>query len=58
MAHQRAIVIQHEMDGVFVIKKGLDANDKVVLDGLRQVREGEKVEYEFRKPEDVLANPK
>jgi membrane fusion protein (multidrug efflux system) len=50
VAHQREIVIQHELDDVFVIKKGLDVNDRVVVDGIRQVRDGEKVEYEIRKP--------
>ncbi len=58
VVHQREIVIQHEMDDIFVIKKGLDANDKIVHEGTRQVRDGEKVEYEFRKPEEALANQK
>ena len=58
MVHQREIVIQHEMDDIFVIKKGLDVNDRIVLEGVRQVRDGEKVEFEFRKPEEALANQK
>jgi membrane fusion protein (multidrug efflux system) len=58
VVHQREIVIQHEMDDIFVIEKGLDVNDKIVLEGVRQVRDGEKVEYEFRKPEEALANQK
>ncbi len=58
VVHQREIVIQHEMEDIFVIKKGLDVNDKIVLEGVRQVRDGEKVEYEFRKPEEALANQK
>jgi membrane fusion protein (multidrug efflux system) len=32
--------------------------DKIVLEGVRQVREGEKVEYEFRPPEEAMANQK
>ena len=58
VVHRREIVIQHEMDDIFVIEKGLDVNDKIVLEGVRQVRDGEKVEYEFRKPEEALANQK
>ena len=57
-AHQREIVIQHEMDGTFVVNKGLDASDWIVINGGRQVHDGEKVEYEFRKPEPVPASPK
>ena len=37
---------------------GLDVKDKIVLEGVRQAREGEKVEYEFRKPEEALAHQK
>ena len=51
VVHQREIVIQNEMEDIFVIKKGLDVNDKIVLEGIRQVRDGEKVEYEVRQPE-------
>ena len=58
VVQQRWIVIQHEMDDIFVIKKGLDVNDKIVLEGVRQVRDGEKVEYESRPAEVVLANQK
>lgn len=58
IVHQREIVIQHEMDDIFVIKSGLEVNDKLVLEGVQQVRDGEKVEYAFRPPEEALANQK
>jgi len=58
VVHQREIAIQNEMDDIFVIKKGLDVNDRIVLEGIRQVREDEKVEYEFRQPEEVIAQLK
>ncbi len=54
VAHQREIVIQNESEDIFVVKKGLDVDDKIVLEGIRQVRDGEKVEFEFRKPEQRL----
>jgi membrane fusion protein (multidrug efflux system) len=58
VVHQRLITIDHELEDIFVIKKGLDVNDKIVLEGVRQVKDGEKVEYEFRSPEEALANQK
>ena len=60
VVHQREIVIQNELDDVFVIKKGiLDVNDKIIFEGIRQVRDGQKLEeFEFRKPEEVMANMK
>ena len=59
VVHQREIVVsQHELDDVFVIQKGLAVDDKIVLEGIREVRDGDKVEYEFRQPEPVLASLK
>lgn len=59
VVHQREIVVQHEMEDIFVVKSGLDVKDKIVLEGVRQVRDGDKVEeYEFRKPEEALAHQK
>jgi membrane fusion protein (multidrug efflux system) len=58
VAHQREIVIGNELEDLYVIKSGLEADDRIVLDGIRQVREGQKVEYELRPPEQVLANQK
>jgi membrane fusion protein (multidrug efflux system) len=53
VAHQREIVVQNELEDLFVIEKGLTAADKIVLEGIRQVRDGEKVEYEVHQPEKV-----
>ena len=58
VAHQRLITTQNELEDTFVIKSGLDMNDKIVLEGVREVRDGGKVEYEFRKPEEALAHQK
>jgi membrane fusion protein (multidrug efflux system) len=59
VVHMREIVIQKEqLEDVFVIKRGLCAEDKFVLEGVRQVRDGEKVECEFRPPQEALANLK
>jgi len=58
VVHQREIVIQNDLEDIFVIKSGLDVNDKIVLEGVRQLRDGDKVEYEFRQPEQALKNLK
>ena len=58
-AHEREIAIAYELEDVFVIKKGLDANDKIIFEGVRQVVDGEQLkEIEYRKPEEVLTNLK
>jgi membrane fusion protein (multidrug efflux system) len=58
VAHQRLITTKHEQEDIFVIDSGLNAKDRIVLEGIRQVRDGEKVEYEFRTPEEVMRKPR
>jgi membrane fusion protein (multidrug efflux system) len=58
VARQREIDVRLETDDLFVVNKGLDASDKIIVDGVRQVRDGEHVKYEFRKPEEVLPGVK
>ncbi len=58
VVRQREIVIQNEMDDVFVISDGLTPDDKIVLEGIRQVHDGETIEYQYQNPETVLANLK
>jgi membrane fusion protein (multidrug efflux system) len=57
--HQREIVIGHELEDLYVVSSGLDVKDRFVLDGIRQVRDGVKLEeHEFRDPEQVITNQK
>ncbi|MCE2814519.1 MAG: efflux RND transporter periplasmic adaptor subunit [Planctomycetaceae bacterium] len=58
IAHQREIRIQHEQDDIFVIDEGLKTGEKIVLEGILQVRDGDQVDYEFQAPEEVLAHLK
>jgi membrane fusion protein (multidrug efflux system) len=58
VVNQREIVVKHELDDIFVIQKGLAVNDRIVLEGVRQVREGEKVQYEVRPAEAALSSQK
>lgn len=58
VVRQRQIVIEEELDDLFVIKSGIGVEDKIIFEGVRQVRDGERVEYEFRAPEEILAHLK
>ncbi len=51
VAHRREIVIQHELDDIYVIKPGIQVGDRIILEGIGQVRDGEKVKCEVRPPE-------
>lgn len=52
----REITIGAELPHIFVVQSGLKDGDKILLEGLRQVRENEKIDYKFAKPDSVIAN--
>lgn len=54
--HTREIGVAHEFEQVFVLAEGLKADDRILLDGLRKVREGDVVKPKFVQPEEVVAN--
>ncbi len=58
VVHQREIEIQTAKDDIFVIAEGLNAGENIVLEGIRQVRDGDKIEFEFQDPSDVLSHLK
>ncbi len=58
IVRQREITIQSEQDDIYLIKDGLDVHDRIVLEGIRQVRDGDTVEFEFHAADEVLSNLK
>ena len=43
----REIEVAAEMPHIYAVQSGLAENDKILLEGLRLVRENEKIDYEF-----------
>ncbi|HEU5115993.1 MAG TPA: efflux RND transporter periplasmic adaptor subunit, partial [Isosphaeraceae bacterium] len=58
VVHQRLITVRNELEDAFVIDTGLDVKDKIILEGVREVQDGEKIEFEYRSPEEALENQK
>lgn len=59
VAHQREITVARELEDIYVIKAGLSADERFVLDGVRQVRDGQHLEHtEARPPEEAVKNLK
>jgi membrane fusion protein (multidrug efflux system) len=58
VVRQREIVIQNEQDDIFLIKEGLSVDDRIILEGIQQVRDGDVIEYEFVEPAQALENLK
>ncbi|TNE52869.1 MAG: efflux RND transporter periplasmic adaptor subunit [Bacteroidetes bacterium] len=52
----RKIEIGEEFTHLYVVKKGLKEGDKILIEGLRKVRSGQKIKYDFEKPEKVVSH--
>lgn len=52
----RRITIDTELPDLYVVKDGLKDNERILLEGLRTVKENDKIKYEFEKPEEVIHN--
>ncbi len=54
----REVSIGAELEDLYVVSDGLRGNEKILLEGLRKVRDDDKIAYEFEAPEDVIAHLK
>lgn len=55
IVHQREITIAAEMPDLYVVNSGLDEHDHILLEGLRKVRDNDKIAFEFHEPRLVVA---
>lgn len=56
---QREIVIEAEMPDLYVIKEGIEESDRIILEGIRKVKNNQKIaEYEYLDPKVVIPNLK
>lgn len=59
VAHQREITVARELEDIYVIKDGLKAGEKFVLEGVREVRDGQHLERtETRPPQEAVKHLK
>ena len=59
VAHQREITVARELEDIYVIKGGLSAGETFVLDGVRQIHDGERLKRtETRPSKDAVNNLK
>jgi len=55
VVHTREIEVASEISHLYVVKKGLAATDKILLEGIRKVKDDNKIVYEYRDPAKVLS---
>ncbi|MCA6436077.1 MAG: efflux RND transporter periplasmic adaptor subunit [Bacteroidetes bacterium] len=53
--HSREITIESEMPDLYIIKSGLKENEKILLEGIRKVKDGDKIIFHYEKPQDVFS---
>lgn len=54
----KRITISAEMPDIYVVQEGLKETDKILLEGHRKVKEGQKIQFNFKDPIKVIANLK
>lgn len=55
VVHQKEITVTGEMPQLFMVGKGLDEGDKIILEGIRMVKDGQEVATEFVAPTKVFS---
>ena len=58
MVRSREITITGEVPDLYVVKSGLSAGEKILLEGVQKVKDDDKISFEYQKPEDVLSRLK
>lgn len=54
MVSSRNITISGEMPDLYVVQSGLAETDKILLDGVQKVKDGDKIKFEFLRPDEVM----
>lgn len=54
--HQQEIKVGAELPHLFVVEKGLTKNDKILLEGIRKVKNGEHIAYDLLPSEKAMSN--
>ncbi|MBU2945188.1 efflux RND transporter periplasmic adaptor subunit [Zobellia uliginosa] len=55
IVHRKEVTVSSELPHLFVVQEGLSKNDKVLLEGIRLVKEGSHIEPDFMAPKKQLA---
>ncbi|MES2130826.1 MAG: efflux RND transporter periplasmic adaptor subunit [Bacteroidota bacterium] len=54
IVHSKEVVIASEMPDLYIIKSGVTENERIMLEGIRKVKDGDKIEYTYEDPKTVL----
>ncbi|MGE0568330.1 MAG: efflux RND transporter periplasmic adaptor subunit [Bacteroidia bacterium] len=54
----KEITIASEIPDLYIIKDGINKNDKILVEGIRKVKDGDKINFEYENPKKVLTSLK
>ncbi|WP_160717000.1 efflux RND transporter periplasmic adaptor subunit [Chitinophaga solisilvae] len=52
----KPVTISAEMPDLYVVKEGLTASDKILLEGLRKVKDNDKISFDYEEPKQVISH--
>lgn len=55
VVHQRRVKIAHELPHLYIVSDGLAEGEKVLLEGLRRVQDGQTIKTRYEEPEQVFS---
>ena len=54
VVHERPITVSAELPNLYVVASGLTDNERIVVEGLRKIRDGQTIAVDLKKPDEVL----
>ncbi|MFD2784987.1 efflux RND transporter periplasmic adaptor subunit [Hymenobacter rubripertinctus] len=58
VVHQREVVVGSEMPDLYIVTDGISADDKIMLEGIRKVKDGDKISFNYEAPKTVISHLK
>lgn len=56
VVHSHPVTVTHELPQVYVLAGGVTDKDKILLEGLRKVKDGDKIATEYLEPKSVISH--
>ena len=56
VVHSRPITVSAELPNLYAVESGIDEKDKILIEGLRKVRDGNAIGVDFKPPAEVLSH--
>jgi membrane fusion protein, multidrug efflux system len=58
VVHSREITIGADLPDLYIVSKGLKKGEKILLEGIRKVHDGQKIQYKYEQPSKVISHLK